>query len=46
MKIYQAGPVQDYFYTIEWMVEALDRDPPTWLEIEILEYLSYALYMV
>jgi prolyl 4-hydroxylase len=27
------------------MSEALDRTPPYWLEVEILEYLSYALYM-
>ena len=36
--------LKDYYYTLEWMIEAMERDPSRELEIEILEYLAYALY--
>ena len=36
--------LKDYYYTLEWMIEAMERDPLRELEIEILEYLAYALY--
>ncbi|KAF7637053.1 hypothetical protein Mgra_00003444 [Meloidogyne graminicola] len=35
---------KDYFSTLEWMNEALERNPSHELEIEILEFLAYALY--
>uniref|UniRef100_A0A1I8BZ65 procollagen-proline 4-dioxygenase n=1 Tax=Meloidogyne hapla TaxID=6305 RepID=A0A1I8BZ65_MELHA len=35
---------KDYFFTLEWMHEALERNPSPELEIEILEFLAYALY--
>uniref|UniRef100_A0A915LLW5 Prolyl 4-hydroxylase alpha-subunit N-terminal domain-containing protein n=1 Tax=Meloidogyne javanica TaxID=6303 RepID=A0A915LLW5_MELJA len=34
----------DYFFTLEWMNEALERNPSPQLEMEILEFLAYALY--
>ncbi|KAL3113622.1 hypothetical protein niasHT_010651 [Heterodera trifolii] len=35
---------KDYYYTLEWMQEALRRDPSAALEADILEFLAYALY--
>nr|CAD2185390.1 unnamed protein product [Meloidogyne enterolobii] len=35
---------KDYFFTLEWMNEALERNPSPQLEMEILEFLAYALY--
>lgn len=39
---------KDYYHTLEWMQEALDRivseKPKTIAESEILEYLAFALY--
>ncbi|KAL3113642.1 hypothetical protein niasHT_010671 [Heterodera trifolii] len=35
---------KDYYYTLEWMQEALRRDPSATLEADILEFLAYALY--
>uniref|UniRef100_A0A914BYM0 procollagen-proline 4-dioxygenase n=1 Tax=Acrobeloides nanus TaxID=290746 RepID=A0A914BYM0_9BILA len=39
---------KDYYHTLEWMQEALDRikieKPPTKRESDILEYYAYALY--
>ncbi|KAI3407813.1 hypothetical protein GPALN_014151 [Globodera pallida] len=35
---------KNYFYTLEWMQEALERRPSDELEVEILEYLAFALY--
>ncbi|KAH7729639.1 Prolyl 4-hydroxylase alpha-1 subunit precursor [Aphelenchoides avenae] len=39
---------RDYYHTLEWMQEALDRRakerPPTVAESDILEYLAYAMY--
>lgn len=39
---------QDYYHTLMWMEEALERskreNPPSIPETEILEYLAYALY--
>lgn len=39
---------EDYYHTLLWMQEALDRsekeNPPTATEADILEYLAFALY--
>lgn len=39
---------EDYYHTVQWMLEAMDRlnreTPPTMEEWEILEYLSFSLY--
>lgn len=43
-----ASNAADYYHTLMWMQEALNRleheDEPTVSESEVLEYLAYALY--